>query len=56
MRVISSPALANRSPGFRAMAPVILRATHGLGNPYVVSDKDEGVVGEVSDHMRQALE
>jgi hypothetical protein len=26
--------------------PVIMRATHGLGNPYVVFDKDEGAVGE----------
>jgi len=26
--------------------PVILRATHGLGNPYVIVDRDQGVVGE----------
>lgn len=26
--------------------PAILRATHGLGNPYVIFGQDEGVVGE----------
>jgi hypothetical protein len=34
------------SPRGKMRPPAIMRATHGLGNRYVVFDQDEGVVGE----------
>ncbi|MGB4781774.1 hypothetical protein [Candidatus Methylomirabilis sp.] len=34
------------SPRAKLWPPTIMRATHGLGNPYVIFGKDEGAVGE----------
>ena len=34
------------SPRAKLWPPTIMRATHGLGNPYVIFGKGEGVVGE----------
>jgi hypothetical protein len=41
---ISSSRIGAQASGLRP--PVIVRATHGLGNPYVIFDKGEGIVGE----------
>lgn len=41
---ISSSRIGVRASGL--WPPAIMRATHGMGNPYVIFDKDEGVVDE----------